>query len=140
MALAGGVNLLISPELTVYFSKIAALAPDGQCKAFDASADGFVRSEGCGIVVLKRLSDAQAAGDRILAVVRSSAVNQDGRSNGLTAPNLAAQEAVIRKALAAVVATLEKKSVFCRPVKSDVAFHTPQLASLLPAMLSELST
>jgi len=100
MALAGGVNLLISPELTVYFSKIAALAPDGQCKAFDASADGFVRSEGCGIVVLKRLSDAQAAGDRILAVVRSSAVNQDGRSNGLTAPNLAAQEAVIRKALA----------------------------------------
>ncbi len=99
LALAGGVNLLLSPELTVYFTKIAALAPDGQCKAFDASADGFVRSEGCGMVVLKRLSDALADGDEILAVVRGSAVNQDGRSNGLTAPNLAAQEAVIRKAL-----------------------------------------
>jgi acyl transferase domain-containing protein/acyl carrier protein len=99
LALAGGVNLLLSPELTVYFSKIAALAPDGQCKAFDASADGFVRSEGCGIVVLKRLSDALAGGDEILALIRGTAVNQDGRSNGLTAPNLAAQEAVIRKAL-----------------------------------------
>lgn len=99
IALAGGVNLLLSPELTVYFSRIGALAPDGRCKAFDASADGFVRSEGCGIVVLKRLSEAIAAGDEIYAVIRGSAVNQDGRSNGLTAPNGAAQQAVIRKAL-----------------------------------------
>jgi len=99
LALAGGVNLLLSPELTVYFSRIGALAPDGRCKAFDASADGFVRSEGCGIVVLKRLHDAVASGDDILAVIRGSAVNQDGRSNGLTAPNAAAQQSVIRKAL-----------------------------------------
>ena len=100
LALAGGVNLLLSPELTAYFVKIAALAPDGRCKAFDASADGFARSEGCGMIVLKRLSDALAEGDDILAVVRGSAVNQDGRSNGLTAPNGAAQEAVIGRALA----------------------------------------
>ena len=99
LALAGGVNLLLSPELTVYFSKIAALAPDGRCKAFDASADGFVRSEWCGIVVLKRLSDALANGDEVIALVRGSAINHDGRSNGLTAPNVAAQASVIRRAL-----------------------------------------
>ena len=76
------------------------MAVDGFCKTFDASADGYVRGEGCGIVILKRLSDALANGDRILAVIQGTAMNQDGRSNGLTAPNGIAQEAVIRTALA----------------------------------------
>jgi acyl transferase domain-containing protein/acyl-CoA synthetase (AMP-forming)/AMP-acid ligase II/aryl carrier-like protein len=100
LALAGGVNLILTPELTVAFSNAKMLAPDGRCKTFDASADGYVRGEGCGVVVLKRLSDARRDSDRILAVIRGSAVNQDGRSNGLTAPNANAQEAVIRAALA----------------------------------------
>ena len=96
----GGVNVICRPETTIALSRAHMLAPDGRCKAFDASADGFVRGEGCGMVVLKRLSDALADGDRILAVVRGSAVNQDGRSSGLTAPNGPSQEAVIRAALA----------------------------------------
>ncbi len=100
LALAAGVNLILTPEGLVYFCKLRALAPDGRCKTFDARADGYVRGEGCGVVVLKRLSDARRDGDRILAVVRGSAVNHDGRSNGLTAPNGAAQEAVLRAALA----------------------------------------
>jgi acyl transferase domain-containing protein len=100
MALAGGVNLTLSPELTIGFSKARMLAPDGRCKSFDAAADGYVRGEGCGVLVLKRLADAAADGDRVLAVLRGSAVNQDGRSAGLTAPNGLAQEAVIRAALA----------------------------------------
>ncbi|HXA49906.1 MAG TPA: beta-ketoacyl synthase N-terminal-like domain-containing protein, partial [Candidatus Acidoferrum sp.] len=100
MALAGGVNLLLWPEGSVYFSKLGALAADGRSKAFDADADGYVRGEGCGILVLKRLSDAQSDGDRILAVIRGSAINHNGKSNGLTAPNGAAQRAVIRAALA----------------------------------------
>jgi acyl transferase domain-containing protein/acyl carrier protein len=100
MALAGGVNLILSPEVTIILSRAHMMAPDGRCKAFDARADGFVRAEGAGLVVLKRLSDAQADGDEVLAVIRGTAVNQDGRSNGLTAPNGAAQEAVVRSALA----------------------------------------
>lgn len=100
LALAGGVNLMLRPEVTVGFSQLHALAPDGRCKTFDASANGYARGEGSAVVVLKRLSDALADGDRILALVRGSAVNHDGRSNGLTAPNGAAQEAVIRQALA----------------------------------------
>ena len=76
------------------------MSPTGRCHAFDAEADGFVRGEGCGVVVLKRLSDALRDGDRVLAVVRGSAINQDGRSNGLMAPNPAAQTAVLRAAYA----------------------------------------
>jgi acyl transferase domain-containing protein/SAM-dependent methyltransferase len=101
VALAAGVNLILSPEANINFSKSRMLAPDGRCKTFDAAADGYVRGEGCGVVVLKTLAAAQANGDRILAVIRGSAVNQDGRSGGLTAPNGPAQEAVIRAALAA---------------------------------------
>ncbi len=99
MALAGGVNLLLSPWGYVYFSRIKAMSPTGRCHAFSADADGYVRAEGCGMVLLKRLSDAQRAGDDILAVIRGSAVNHDGRSNGFTAPSGPAQEEVIRQAL-----------------------------------------
>ncbi|EDX86329.1 KR domain family [Synechococcus sp. PCC 7335] len=100
LALAGGVNLILNPQLTVTFSQAQMMAADGRCKTFDASADGYVRSEGCGVVALKRLADAQQDGDTILGIVRGSAVNQDGRSNGLTAPNSLAQQSVIRQALA----------------------------------------
>jgi acyl transferase domain-containing protein/non-ribosomal peptide synthetase component F/acyl carrier protein len=99
LALAGGVNLVMSPEITIMLSKVGLLGSHPCCKTFDAEADGFVRGEGCGIVVLKRLSDAFADGDNILAVLRSTAVNQDGRSSGLTAPNERAHKAVIREAL-----------------------------------------
>jgi phthiocerol/phenolphthiocerol synthesis type-I polyketide synthase A len=101
LALAAGVNLLLSPAVTRSFDQAEAMSPSGQCHAFDASADGFVRGEGCGVAVLKRLTDALRDGDRVLAVVRGSAVNQDGRSNGLMAPNPAAQMAVLRAAYAA---------------------------------------
>jgi acyl transferase domain-containing protein len=101
MALAGGVNVILTPGITVNFCRARMLAADGRCKTFDASADGYVRGEGCGVVVLKRLSDAVADGDRILALIRGSAVNQDGRSGGFTAPNELAQQALIRRALAA---------------------------------------
>ncbi|WP_437310875.1 SDR family NAD(P)-dependent oxidoreductase [Sorangium sp. So ce388] len=100
MALAAGVNLLLSPHASLMVARGQALAPDGRCKSFDARANGFVRGEGCGVVVLKRLSDALAAGDRVLALVRGSAVNQDGKSTGLTAPNVLAQQALLRQALA----------------------------------------
>ena len=90
----------MTPELSVQFSQMGVLSPDGRCKAFDAAADGMGRGEGAGLVVLKRLSDAIAHRDRILAVVRGSAVNQDGPSGGLTVPSQRAQQALIRKALA----------------------------------------
>ncbi len=99
-ALAGGVNLILDPGPTIATCKLRALAPDGRCKTFDAAADGYARGEGAGLVVLKRLADARADGDPILAVLRGSAVNHDGRSNGLTAPNGRAQEALLRRALA----------------------------------------
>ena len=99
LALAAGVNLILSPELSVTFSHAHMMAADGRCKTFDAAADGYVRGEGCGVLVLKRLSDAQRDGDPIVAVILGSAVNQDGRSNGLTAPNGLAQQDVIREAL-----------------------------------------
>ena len=100
LALVGGVNLLLTPETTIALSKAHMLSPDGRCKTFDASANGFVRSEGGGVILLKRVSDALADGDTILALIRGSAIGQDGRSNGLTAPNGPSQEAVIRAALA----------------------------------------
>jgi acyl transferase domain-containing protein len=98
LAIAGGVNLILRPELTIGFSKLTALSPDGRCKTFDANANGFVRSEGAGAVILKPMAQAISDGDPIYAVIRGSAVNQDGRSNGLTAPNREAQEQVIRAA------------------------------------------
>jgi acyl transferase domain-containing protein/SAM-dependent methyltransferase len=100
-AVVGGVNVILTPELNIAFSKGRMMAADGRCKTFDAAADGYVRGEGCCVLALRRLSDAVAAGDRILAVVRGSAVNQDGRSGGLTAPSGPAQEAVLRAALEA---------------------------------------
>ena len=98
LAIAAGVNLLLSPAVFRGFDQVGALSPTGKCRAFDAAADGFVRGEGAGVVVLKRLTDAQRDGDRVLAVICGSAVNQDGRSNGLMAPNPAAQMAVLRAA------------------------------------------
>jgi acyl transferase domain-containing protein len=99
LCLAGGVNLILSPDSTISSSQTRMLSPTGRCKTFDANADGYVRGEGCGIIVLKRLSDATRDGDKILALIRGSAVNQDGLSNSLSAPNGLAQQAVIRQAL-----------------------------------------
>jgi 3-oxoacyl-(acyl-carrier-protein) synthase len=98
-AIAGGVSLMLGPELGDSFAESGMLAADGRCKTFDASADGYGRGEGAGMVVLRRLSDAVQAGDRVLAVLRGSAINQDGRSAGLTAPNGPAQTALIKAAL-----------------------------------------
>ena len=101
LALSGGVNAILSPDPYVLISKWGMLSPDGRCKTFDASANGFVRGEGCGLVILERLSDALAHGRHILAVIRGSSINQDGHSSGLTVPNGLAQQAVVRQALAA---------------------------------------
>ncbi len=100
LALAGGANLILTPEITIALSQSHMMAPDGRCKAFSDQADGFVRAEGSGILVLKRLRDAMRDGNRILAVIRGTAANQDGRSSGLTAPNGRSQEAVLAAALA----------------------------------------
>ncbi|MFF9510037.1 SDR family NAD(P)-dependent oxidoreductase [Streptomyces sp. NPDC014724] len=99
LSLAAGVTLMLAPRVTRSFARMGMLSPTGRCHTFDAAADGFVRGEGCGVVVLKRLADARRDGDRILAVVRGSAVNQDGRSDGLAAPSLTAQQALYRTAL-----------------------------------------
>ncbi|GHO44998.1 type I polyketide synthase [Ktedonospora formicarum] len=99
VALAAGVNLILTPDLTITFSQAHMMSEYGRCRTFDNAADGYVRGEGCGVVVLKPLSAAQRDGDTVLALIRGSAVNQDGRSNGLTAPNGPSQEAVIRQAL-----------------------------------------
>ena len=101
LALAGGVNLILSPEGTIATCQARMLAPDGRCKTFDAAADGYVRGEGCGVVVLKRLGDAQAAGDTILALLLGSAINHGGASSGFTVPNGPAQQALLRQALQA---------------------------------------
>ncbi|WP_342379791.1 amino acid adenylation domain-containing protein [Myxococcus stipitatus] len=109
MALVGGVNVMLHHRMFVSACATKALSPQGRCATFDAAADGYCRGEGVGAIVLKRLSDALAAGDHVLAVIRGTAVNQDGRSASLTAPNGLAQEAVIRQALA--VAGLEGRDV-----------------------------
>jgi acyl transferase domain-containing protein/NADPH:quinone reductase-like Zn-dependent oxidoreductase/acyl carrier protein len=101
MALAGAINLILAPDGNIMVCKARMLAPDGHCKTFDAAADGYARSEGCGVLMLKLLSRARADGDRVLAVIRGSAVNQDGRTNGITAPSGNAQREVIQAALAA---------------------------------------
>jgi phthiocerol/phenolphthiocerol synthesis type-I polyketide synthase D len=98
LVLAAGANLLLGPAVTAAFHEMGVISPSGRCRPFSADADGIVRAEGVGVVVLKRLSDAQADGDRILAVLPGSAINQDGRSNGLTAPNAEAQEELLRRA------------------------------------------
>ncbi|UTV60603.1 type I polyketide synthase [Burkholderia arboris] len=100
VAIAGGVNLILGPEETIGVARLQAMSVSGQCRPFDANADGYIRGEGGGAIVLKRLGDARAHGDRVDAVLAGSAVNSDGASNGLTAPNGAAQEAVIRRAMA----------------------------------------
>ncbi|MEB3261316.1 MAG: beta-ketoacyl synthase N-terminal-like domain-containing protein [Cyanobacteriota bacterium] len=99
-ALAGGVNLILRPDLTITLCKAQMLSPSGRCHVFDASADGYIRGDGCGLLVLRRLSDALANAEPILAVIRGSMINQDGRSSGLTAPSGPSQQAVIRGALA----------------------------------------
>ena len=100
LALAGGVNAVLSPSVSRFMMEVGMLSPTGNCSPFDASADGYVRGEGCGMVVLKRLSEAESDGDRIYAVIRGSAVNQNGASAGLTVPNGPAQERVMAEALA----------------------------------------
>ncbi len=97
-ALAGGVNMILTPETTIAFSKARMLSPEGKCRPFDAGANGYVRGEGCGLVLLKRLADAERDGDNILAVLRATSVNQDGRTSGISAPNSQSQIACIRAA------------------------------------------
>jgi len=109
-AIAGGVNLILTPETTIAFSKARMLSPDGDCRPFDHAANGYVRGEGCGLVLLKRMSDATRDGDRLLGIIRGTAVNQDGRTSGITAPSGQAQVAVIRDALAAARLTPDQIS------------------------------
>ncbi|MGI9474938.1 MAG: type I polyketide synthase, partial [Rubripirellula sp.] len=99
-ALAGGVNLILSPEVTIAFSKARMLSADGVCRPFDANANGYVRGEGCGLVLIKRLADAVKQGDQVLGVIRATAINQDGKTSGITAPNSDSQQEVILSALA----------------------------------------
>ncbi|MCX5016602.1 SDR family NAD(P)-dependent oxidoreductase [Streptomyces sp. NBC_00555] len=98
LALAGGVSLILHPHTTVAMSKFGTQNPDGQCRAFDADANGYVRGEGCGVVVLRRLGDARRSGDRIYAVIRGSAVNNDGTTDGLATPSADTQAEVLRSA------------------------------------------
>src|SRR5262249_2552273 len=99
LVLAGGANVMLDPAASVAGSRLRALSPTGRCHTVSAAADGYVRAEGAGVVVLERLSDARRSGHPILALIRGTAINQDGRSNGPTAPNGPSQEAVIREAL-----------------------------------------
>ena len=102
MAIVGGVQVMLSPAAFISFSAAGMLSPDGKCKTFDKGANGYVRGEGCGVVVLKRLADALRDGDTVLALLRGTAVNQDGRTAGITAPNGPSQQQCIRQALARV--------------------------------------
>lgn len=99
MAVAGGVNILLRPELTMAICKASMLSPDGRCKSFDASANGYVRSEGVGLLLLKNLAQALADGDPVLAVIKATGVNQDGQTNGITVPNGTAQQRLVRQSL-----------------------------------------
>jgi acyl transferase domain-containing protein len=136
LALAGGTQIMLVPDPFVSFHKWGMIAPDGRCKTFDEAADGFVRAEGCGVVVLKRLSDAVRDGDTIHAVVRGSSINQDGASSGLTVPNGPAQEAVLRQALrAAGVAPAEVAYVEAHG--TGTAIGDPIELEALDAVLNE---
>ena len=95
-AIVGGVNAILTPETTLAFSQAQMLSPDGKCRPFDERANGYVRGEGCGVIILKRLSDAVSSGDLILATIQGSAINQDGMTSGITAPRGEAQIEVIR--------------------------------------------
>lgn len=134
-ALAAGVNLLLSPAVTLGFQRAGALAADGRCKAFDASADGMVRGEGCGVVVLKRLADAERDGDRVLAVIESTAVNSDGRSNGLTAPSADAQRTLLEQCHAASPASSPASVDYVEAHGTGTALGDPIEASALSAAL-----
>ncbi len=135
MALAGGVNIILEPTFSIAASRMHMMAADGRCKTFDAAADGFVRGEGCGMVMLKRLSDAQADGDRVLAVIAGSAVNQDGHTNGLTAPNGLSQQTVIRAAL--VNAGVEPQQIsYVEAHGTGTALGDPIEVEALAAVLS----
>ncbi|MFG2647962.1 acyltransferase domain-containing protein [Streptomyces sp. NPDC048436] len=131
LALAAGVNLLLSPAVTLGFQRAGALAADGRCKAFDAAADGMVRGEGCGVVVLKRLTDAERDGDRVLAVIESTAVNSDGRSNGLTAPSAEAQRTLLEQCHTAGPASVD----YVEAHGTGTALGDPIEASALSAAL-----
>ncbi|MGW6056992.1 acyltransferase domain-containing protein [Streptomyces sp. NPDC055189] len=131
-ALAAGVNLLLAPAVTLGFQRAGALAADGRCKAFDASADGMVRGEGCGVVVLKRLADAERDGDRVLAVIESTAANSDGRSNGLTAPSAQAQRTLLEQSHGSGSATVD----YVEAHGTGTALGDPIEASALSAALA----
>ena len=147
LALAAGVNLILSPLFGMITERMGMMAPDGRCKPFDARADGFVRSEGCGVVVLKRLADALADGDPIRAVIRGSAMNQDGATNGITAPNGRAQQAVIEAALAeARIAAADVGYVECHgtgtplgdPVETDALARVYGVGRRTPCALGSV--
>ncbi len=136
-ALAGGVNLLLTPKLTEALTRAGMMSADGRCKTFDAAADGYVRAEGCGVVVLKRLSDALRDGDHVVALIRGSAVNQDGRSNGLTAPNGLAQQALVREALEQAGVAASQTSVTSRRTARARRSATLSSSTALGAVLRE---
>lgn len=138
LAIVGGVNALLAPELFVALSQAQMLSPDGRCRTFDADANGYVRSEGCAVLVLKRHSDALRDNDRVLGLLKGSAVNQDGKSNGLTAPNGLAQQAVILRALASAGVSPQQVSLveahgtgtsLGDPIEVDAIAHTYGVAS-----------
>lgn len=149
LALAGGVTLVLSPEQVIGLCHMGAVAPDGRCKTFAAEADGFGMGEGAGVVVLKRLADAQRDGDRVLAVIRGSAVNHDGASNGLTAPNGQAQEALLRQALAVAAVQPEQVqyvethgtgTVLGDPIEVQALTHVLGGARSAPLLLGSVKT